>query len=180
MKNRSGWTLIEAIVSVVVLLTIALVAAKIGTPITTFYKRSIVRQKMNTESRAAMTAMVQALQLGKASSLKISTGPATPVVPNSRVDFDLLRPKENGTTGYAIYVDANHQLELVPLPLGATAGGKVLADNVMGLIFSGDSNDPAIVYITLQIEAGLDATGTDDKISKIQILNQEVHMVVNQ
>src|SRR6185437_11958047 len=108
-----------------------------------------------------------------------------PVVPNSQINFILASPLSSGTTAYMFRLQ-NRAIEMWDYrPSISNPTFKTLAKNVTGLNFTGDYRDPSILYITLRIDAPTDASGRVDALgraenaSTVQVINAEVHMVVN-
>jgi prepilin-type N-terminal cleavage/methylation domain-containing protein len=179
MNRRRGFSLIELMFSVAILGLVFLAASHMNAPVLSFFQNSQSRQKANSEARACLYMISTAMKGGLANSVHISTPVTVPVVPNSRIDFFLAAPLASGTTAYAFYL-ANRAVLVQEYPGGAGVQlGKQLATNVSGLMFTGDYRDPSIVYVSLRIDAPLDSSGRADRVTTIQVADQEIHMLLN-
>ncbi len=163
----------ETLIVAAMATAILAVVAKILFSNVTFFKRMAVRQMVNQDSRVGLERIQQMIRKGRAETLVIST-PAGSTVPNSKVNFELQTPLPNGTTAYSVYLD----------PVTHTVYGnnfiqapQVLAKNVTALIFTGNSMDPAVVSVSLQIDAFWDDTKDLSRSSSILIPNYRVQMV---
>jgi prepilin-type N-terminal cleavage/methylation domain-containing protein len=172
-NTHRGVTLIEMIVVVAILAVVMGVFATLLGKNTALYKRMQVRQKVMLQSRVAMDVIQQRLRSGKARTLIITT-PNSSNVPNSRVDFVLQTPLPSGATAYAIYLQ-NEKVYTLEYPDGQNP--RPIAENVTGLMFTGDAYDPAVVGITLRQDVPWDASNTAQHTSTIILPNQMVHMV---
>jgi hypothetical protein len=179
LHQRAGYTLVEmlAVAAMVsfVLLTFVMFSSKIALAV----RRFQIRQQIQMESRSSLDVLSQRLRNGKARSLIISTPSVVPLVPNSRVDFDLQSPLPSGATSYVIMLDQN---VIYAQELGGPVGvgpRKAIAKQVGSLMFTGDSRDPAIVHVMLQFAAPWDQSNDPSHVA-MQDVQQEIHMVENQ
>ncbi|OGR89099.1 MAG: hypothetical protein A2992_01240 [Elusimicrobia bacterium RIFCSPLOWO2_01_FULL_59_12] len=175
LMNRRGLTLVEMLLTAAIVAVVAAAFALMLPSNITFLQRTRVRQQVLVQSRQCMEAIQQAMRNGMARTLVISTPNATPIVPNSRVDFAFKSPLASGATSYAIYVAEKtvYAQEFAP---GVTRAPKALASNVTGLMFTGDYRDPSNVSVTLRIDAPWDSTNMPGRVSSLIIPNQLVRM----
>jgi len=171
-KNRQGQTLLELLIVAGIAGVVIAVVVILFTKNTTFFQRMQVRTQIMFESRACMDTILNRLRSGMARTLVINTPDATSP-PNSQVVFDLQSPLPSGATFYTIYLASG----TVYAQEGALQAPKALASNVTGLMFTGNFNDPAIVAVTLRIDAPYDTTNDPSHVSTLIIPNQVVHMV---
>lgn len=105
-QKPAGISMVELIVVVAIVSVIVVASASFFSRTMSFYKRVRVRQQLVLQSRSCMDTMLQILRYGKAKSVVISTPNQTPMVPNSRIDFNLQDPLPNGTTAYSFYLSS--------------------------------------------------------------------------
>jgi type II secretory pathway pseudopilin PulG len=176
----NGVTIIETMVVLAIMVTIGLALTLFFSHSAPIFQKMRVRQQVMMESRACMDAILERLRNGKARSLIISTPPISTAVPypipNSRVDFVFQTPLTDGATAYLIYFQNNtvYAQEFIP---NHTMAPKLLASNVSGLMFTGDSSDPGIVGVTLRIDRPLDASNDPSHVSTLILPNHIVHLV---
>ncbi len=157
MRHRGGMSLVEILVTMAIITVIVAGGATLFTKNIIFFKRIQIRQQVMSQSRSCMERIEQMLRNGKASTLVIETPTAPPAAPNSKVLFALQKPLASGTNEIEIYLEGStvYVQELRP---GADPARQALASNVTGLTFSGDSTDPAIVSVSLHIDAPVDTS----------------------
>ena len=174
-KNRRGHTLVEMIIAVTIMAAIiAGIVLLLGKNIS-LVKRSSVRQQIMLESRICMETILRALSNGKAGTLRISTPAISPAIPNSIIQFDAQTPS-GALIHHIIWLTGGTDAGTVLWREGAQAN-RVLAKNVTALMFTGDSRDPALVGVTLRIDAPWDASGDPSHVSTLILPNQVAQMV---
>ena len=186
--NCRGVTLTELLVVAAILSVFAVGFTRIFSKSIANMQRIRVRQKVMVDSRTCMDAITQIMHNGKANSLVISTSPADPwpypmadgtkipIIPNSRVDFNLQSPLSSGTTAYAIFVAGHVAYAQEYKPPNGIQAPRVLATNVTSLMFTGSAKDPAIVNVSLRVDAPWDNSHDPTHVSTIILPNQVVHM----
>jgi hypothetical protein len=167
--------MLELLLVALVAVILIAVIPKLFTNGLSFYRRTQARAQVILESRACMDTLLNRLRSGKSKTLVIST-PASASSPNSMVVFDLLAPLPSGATFYTFYL-ANGT---VYAQEGSQQAPKPLATHVTGLMFTGNSSDSAIIYVTLRIDAPFDASNDPAHVATFIIPNQVVHMVESQ
>jgi len=177
-KNRHGYSMIEAMITLAIVGMIALYVTMLHTPVVDFFRRGQVHQETSMNIRTSLDIMTHALEQGKATSIHISTPPGPPLLPNSKLDFVLTTPLITGTTAYSFFL-SNHNLQMYEYNpnVNVTILAKTLATNVSSLIFAYDTSNPFIVYINLRIEAA--TKNTSESTAVTQIVNQDIHLEVN-
>jgi Tfp pilus assembly protein PilE len=177
MKKISirGVTLVEALITVVIFVVVILGFVMFFSRTIPFFHRTEVRQHLMQDARRCMENIVERVRNGKSRTLAVSNSTS---VPNSRIDFVLQQALPSGATAYAIYLE-DKNVVAVEFPPGV-ASKRIWASNVTGLMFTGDSEDPAIVGITLRMDASWDNSNDPSHMSTIIIPNQVVHMVETQ
>ena len=104
LMNRRGLTLVEMLLTAAIVAVVAAAFALMLPSNITFLQRTRVRQQVLVQSRQCMEAIQQAMRNGMARTLVISTPNATPIVPNSRVDFAFKSPLAFRARSYSIYL----------------------------------------------------------------------------
>ena len=177
-RRSSGMTILETTFVAAIAAIIILALVRFVSRTMPVFRRLSVRQQVLLDSRTCIDSIVQMLNAGTAKSLAISTPSGTAVVPNSRVDFALETPLTSGTTAYAIYLD-NNTVYRQDFALNGPREPRPLATHVSGLMFTGDSRDPAIVTVTLRMDAPWDASGDPTHVTTLLVPNQVAHLVEN-
>jgi hypothetical protein len=170
--NSSGFSLIELMLVAWILVLIFLGIVHFFSGQIPFWSRIKTRQQVMVDSRICMDTIIQMLRNGKAQTLVISS-PGNPPVPNSQIDFSLQSPLPSGAVQYRIAL-VNGTVLATELPAQAS---KKLASNVTGLMFTGDSRDPGVVSVTLQMDVPYDTTNDPTHVSSILLSNQIARMV---
>lgn len=155
-------TMLELIVSVLLMTIVVLVAVRLFSNFAHYFRRTTVRNELLMDSRRCLNTMKRFLRQGKANTVQIRTPAGSP--PNSQIDFQLF----SSSTSYEFrWVDNTVQMKvgtLDPLTLGM---------HVTGLMFTGDSSDPASLLVTLR----MDATSSPQHTETVLLPNQRVHML---
>ena len=179
-KNGRGVTLTEVMLACAISGLIFVAAVRYFSKVIPMMNRARVRQQVQVQSRQLMDTIAERLRNGKALTVAISTPPETPGVPNSRIDFVLQTPLASGATGYAIYLSCGtvYAQEFGRPP--AARDPRALAKNVSSLMFTGSSNDPGLISISLQMDVSYDSTGDPSHVTSLMLPNQTVRMVETQ
>jgi prepilin-type N-terminal cleavage/methylation domain-containing protein len=180
--NCRGYTLVEMVFTALILGLVMLALSNLFQPMERYFLQLRMSQQMSSDSRVGMDIIIKSLQQGVPASLwYCSCQPPAPtatdpnpyvacfnppcpapdssssVPPNSQIEFDL----PGGTTHYAIYWSSGAAVMRISLnPSAALPNGKlvfaprVIANHVTNLNFTGDSNDPAVVTVSLQFASG--------------------------
>jgi type II secretory pathway pseudopilin PulG len=175
LQNRRGITLVEIVITAAIGAFILSLIAVIFTKQTTFLSKHRVRQNVMRDSRVCMDTILQLLRSGKAKTLVISTPASATIVPYSRVDFVLNAPLSSGTTSYAIYLENGTVFALEYHPTSPRSPTP-LATNVTGLNFTSDSKDPALISVSLRMDARQDNSPDPNRTTSITLDNQLVRM----
>ena len=162
MKQRtrfsSGLSLMESLLVAAMSAIVILVIVRITSQSMAFFRRYHVRQQVSVESRICMDTIARLLHNGKPSTLIIST-PAIPnAPPGSRIDF-----KDADDQSYTVSWTSSppNSVFYQVAPDGMPASDpKTLASHVTGLMFWEDTDNMAVVHVTLRIDAPLDEAGT--------------------
>ena len=177
--NRKGISLMEIMFSVAILGVVFAAVSHLMAPAAGFFRDGLARQQANNEARSCMNTIGTAMRAGLANSVRLSTPNTTPVVPWSRIDFNLplSAPLASGTTSYTFSL-VNHAVQMTEyVPPHTLLGPRTLASNVTKLMFVPvDSRDPSLFIVSLRIDAPLGNSG--QTFTTIE-LNQEIHMQVN-
>jgi prepilin-type N-terminal cleavage/methylation domain-containing protein len=170
--NNQGMTLTELMIVAAMSALVILALAKIGGQITGFFRHTRVRQQVQSQARDTMSLIQQTLQKAKPATIVIDTPNTLPVVPNSRIQFELQNPMPSGATTFSFYLSDN-----VLYAKEGLQSTRVVANNVTGLMFSGDSRDPYLIKVSLRIEAPWDPAHDDAAhVSSIILPEQAVHI----
>jgi len=174
--STKGMSMVEMMIVVAIATVIFAALVMFFSKNTPFYNRIQARQQLMTGSRMTMDTIIDRLRNGKARTMSISTPNLPIIVPNSRIDFVLQTPLPSGATAYAIYLTSNTIFTQEYPPAG---GGPphMVTTGVTGLMFTGSSQDPGILGVTLQMNVAWDASGDPTHTSSILLPNQTVHMV---
>jgi prepilin-type N-terminal cleavage/methylation domain-containing protein len=164
--SRRGFSLVEAILAVTILAIISITLARFMGPTTQFFKRFQVRYQLTSEGRTCVDTIARLLAKAKPETLIISTPPGSP--PNSQIQFDMVPPSATSVSNYTISWSGREVL----MNVAGGIQGRRLASNVIGLIFTGDSRDPAMLRVTLQMEAPWDQSGQPDRVYSLLLSNQ--------
>src|SRR5258706_2083148 len=100
-RCQGGFTLMEAILSVVILAVVASVVFKLLLPVPQFFRRFQAKQRITSDSQTALDTIQRALRQGDPSSVRFSTPAGAP--PWSRIDFNLVTELTTHTSSYAFY-----------------------------------------------------------------------------
>src|ERR1017187_3960582 len=98
LGRENGLTLMEMIMTAVIIGAVTYAAVRLGTSITNFVQRTPPRQHAQMEMNACMDTMDRVLSNGKSSTLNIATPPTTPTLQYSSATFQ----SKDGAT-YTIY-----------------------------------------------------------------------------
>ena len=165
--RQAGFTLVEVIVTVLITSIVVVISAASLSQLIKFFHASSVRQQLQSDADNAMATMKNALQRAHAGSVRIcscatdpcqtatgsdtgcwnkhtSAGTSDGTPPNSRIEFTTI----DGPTINAFYWNNGALYKLV-------GGGdpQMLANNVTGVLFSGDATDFTHLYISLRLDA---------------------------
>jgi type II secretory pathway pseudopilin PulG len=173
--NIRGMTLVEAVITASILGLVASAFVVMFTKNMNFFRHMRARQQVAAQSRMCLERIEQAMRLGRASTLVISTPNVTPVVPNSRADFVLEKPLASGATAYAIFLENSNVYTEEFNPANNPTPVKI-AEHVTGLIFTGDALDPGRVSVSLQIESPLETSKTPPQLATILMPNKLMSM----
>ena|SRR5258708_26663181 len=179
MNRKTGQTLIEIMVTLVILSLIAAAFMKLIGPHLDFFKRAQIRQQANGDARKCMETISRFLTNAKASSVVIKTPPLASPPPNSEIDFTAM---DNSST-YVIKWSTSppNSVHVLRTASGSTIPvDTIIGNNVTGLMFTGDFRDPTIVNVSLQIDVVLDNSNQDSSIYTILQTNQVVRMAYSQ
>lgn len=155
--NSRGVTLLEIMVVVAILVVVGGGIALLFTNSLDFFQRIRVRQKSMSEARQCVETIETIMRSGDSRTLLITTPTSgTPIVPNSRVDFEFKTPLVSGTTAYSIYLSAAVVYAMEFNPSKPNLAPRRLATNVSGLSFTNDSQDPSVLNVSLRIDAPYD------------------------
>jgi type II secretory pathway pseudopilin PulG len=178
--NKKGWTLLELVIAASMTALLILVTAKLFSSIGQYFHNTAVRQQLQSDADRTMNSMIIALQKAKANTVTICTCGANvcigklsciPVMPppaintpppNSRIEFFQV----GATAKTAIYWDLPNTVYLQPAGMAA----QPLANNVTGLMFTGDGTDFSRVYISLRMDAPISRSQTATVVLPDQVV----------
>ena len=165
-KSRQGVTLVEMLVVVAILGIILAAFGKLFNTNLSFFRRIEVRRQVTIDARVAFDAIGQRLRTGQANTVLIDRLTTTSP-PNSQIRFKLVSGAD-----CRIYV-ANDTLYIQD----GTFAPKVVAAHVTGLSFSNpDTDDPAILSVSMLVEAPYDNSEDPTHVSTVNLPNQIFHM----
>jgi Tfp pilus assembly protein PilV len=179
IKQRSpsaGYTLIEAVIAAALLSVVIFGLVRFMSKVNPFLQRSLVRQTVGRESRIAMDLIRQYLRNARARTVRISAHDANSQYPNSQIDFAFQTPLPSGATAYQMYLSNGAIYGVEKNPSGGVQPAKVLASHVANLTFTGDTQDPSLVNVSIQVDVPVVTNGKTDN-STIVLPNQTIRMV---
>jgi hypothetical protein len=171
LNTERGLTVLETLIVALMATVLLMACLTFFRKNFTFYGKFQTRAQTMFQSRICMETILHRLRTGKARSLVISTSGAT-TSPNSQVVFDLQTPLPSGATFYTIYLASG----TVYAQEGAQQPPKALASNVTALMFTGNANDPAILSVSLRIDAPFDSSNDPTHVSTLIMPDQMVHL----
>ena len=183
--TRRGYTLMEMMMAVALISIVALTVSKIFSVTMKYAHSTSQRQQIQSDADSAMNTIVHALQQAKGSSVVIcacqtfactntnfgrgactkdhpgTTDTSILVPPNSRVDYTDIKGNSDAIywTNYQVYMQ-----------IGSAGAPKLLANNVTGLMFSGDWQDPTHIGVTLRLDAGVSSSDKQSVLLANQIV----------
>jgi hypothetical protein len=181
VRNRRGASVFEIILASAIFVILLFSIVRLLPGLFDMIRRYTARQEMTRESRTYLDTAARFLERAIPRSVRIcacaadACSPACPeaatMPPNSRIEFAL----RDGTP-YAIYLSTNPPNTAILRVTRSTGAITALASNVSAIAFTGDIRDPAVVYITLWMDAAADRSGRADRVYTVYIPNRLVRM----
>jgi len=173
VRSNRGFSMVEMVIVVAIMGGIAVMIAGFIGKAPSFIQRYYVRRQLTTESRIATDTITKLLRHGRPGTVIVSTPDTTaiaPPPPNHYITFQ----SADGTINYDIYWSTSPLNTLYMQETGRMP--RKLASNVVGLSFAMDPRDPALVTVSINMEAASDASGRNDSLYKIAPINQTVRV----
>ena len=175
--KRNGFSLIEALIVVAIAGIVAGMALKLYPMMTLYFLQGQARQRANFEARACLDAIGVATRQGLAGSIQPLL-----TAPTSWIGFNAASPLPTGTKTYRFSLLADGTVEEQDITTTSVVRKRTLASNVSTFLFSGNPQDPSVIYVTLQIDVPIggftDASG-HPRVATVRVDTEEFHLAVN-
>jgi type II secretory pathway pseudopilin PulG len=174
--RKSGFTIIETMLGMAILVIIAIAMVKLLKPNIAFFQRFEARQQANFDARKCLDTIRRLLSNGKSSTVVITTPTNGP--PNSWIGFQGVDGSSSTIRWSNSPPNTVHVLHSVKGDTNYT--DTVVATNVSGLMFTLDFRDPNIINVALQLDMPLDRSGQATSVYTLLQPNQSIRMVTSQ